>query len=305
MRFLCLTSFVFCFYVASIAFSDEQLFSGPQVGEELPAFDAQYVFGENAGTNLSVLENGAKAPTLLVFVHQVTRPSIGLARLVMNFANAKRPDGLYSRLILLTDDPTETEAWCRRARRALPVGVTPMISMDGLEGPGAYGLNRKVTLTVLVADNGKVTANFPLVQPSIQADATKIGLAVVKTLGGDTAPTLKEMGFEDPHSAKPRRGRSPVRDGVYRQLMSPVIQKTTTNEVDAAGKEVEAFAKKNPWFRERVHKAANQIIRSGKLSNYGTPQAQKLLTKWARELALPEQENDDRLGNDPQTVDSP
>ena len=59
-----------------------------------------------------------------------------------------------------------------------------------------------MTLTVLVGTKGKVTANFPLVQPSLQADATKIGHAIVQALGGETAPTLKEMGFEERRMAR-------------------------------------------------------------------------------------------------------
>jgi hypothetical protein len=167
-----------------------------------------------------------------------------------------------------------------RARRALTEGVTPLISPDGIEGPGAYGLNRKMTMTVLVGNKGKVTANFPLIQPSIQADATKIGHAITIALGQKEKPSLKDMGFQE------RRMRPSMNDSTYRRMMAPVIQKTATaEEVDKAAKAVEDLAAKNNSFKERVHKAANLIVNGGRLANYGTPKAQEYLRKWAKEMA--------------------
>ena len=198
----------------------EPLFSGPQVGEQLAPFEAQPAFGE--AETIAVLDGTADGPLLLVFVHQVTRPSIGLTRLLMDFAATKQGEGLKTRLIFLTDDPTETKAFLQRARHALPQGVQPSISNEGIEGPGAYGLNRKMMLTVLVASKGVVTANFPLVQPSIQADAPKIGHEIVKVVGDSEAPTLKDMGFDEQRMgmARPAMARgqqNPERDALYRQ----------------------------------------------------------------------------------------
>lgn len=287
MHFIWMSSLVFC--LASVAAANEPLFSGPQVGEPLVPFEATFVFGEDAGRDVDVLESIKDAPTLLVFVHQITRPSIALTRLVIDYASTKDEDGLHSRLIFLSKDPTETEAWFRRARHALPKGVSPMISIDGMEGPGAYGLNRKMTLTVLVAREGKVVANFPLIQPSVQADAAKVGQAIEKALGRDLTPTLSEMGFTERNMPKRGPAQSPEYDGIYRQKMSPVIQKTATpEEVAAAATEVEQFAAKNPWFKQRVHKASNLIVGGGKLSNYGTAPAQEYLKKWAKEFASEE-----------------
>ena len=40
------------------------------------------------------------------------------------------------------------------------------VSVDGLEGPGAYGLNKEMELTVIVAKDNIVTANFALLDPN-------------------------------------------------------------------------------------------------------------------------------------------
>ena len=270
--------------IAGMAAADEPLFSGPQVGEELRPFDAQAAIGNSKKE--SVLEGTSDSPILIVFVHQVTRPSIGLTRLLMEFAATKEQDGLKSRLVFLTDDVTESTAFLNRARHALPSGGTPLISTEGIEGPGAYGLNRKMTLTVLIGSKGVVTANFPLVQPSVQADAPKIGREIVKVLGGSDAPTLREMGYREPRMAMRQAGQQPEHDAIYRQIMAPVIQKTATAEdVAAAATEVEKFAAENPWFRKRVYNASRRISESPRLKDYGTTEAQEYLKKWAKEFA--------------------
>ena len=53
------------------------------------------------------------------------------------------------------------------------------VSVDGAEGPGAWGLNREVAMTVVVGKDGKATANFALVQPSVQSDGPKIFAAML------------------------------------------------------------------------------------------------------------------------------
>lgn len=279
--------------VVNAAEQGELLFSGPQVGEELAAFDAQRAFDESK--TVPVLDGTADGPLLLIFVHQVTRPSIGLTRLLMEYAATKEKEGVKSRLVFLTDDPTDTKALLQRARRALPQGVHPCISTDGIEGPGAYGLNRKMTLTVLVGSKGRVTANFPLVQPSIQADAPKIGHEILKVLGGTEAPSLKEMGFDEQRRGMVRPNMAPEQtvaehDVLYRQYMAPVIQKSATpEEVEAAAKAVEDFAATTPWFKQRVYKASQLISSSPRLADYGTSDAQEYIQKWAKEFAPPDQ----------------
>jgi hypothetical protein len=50
-----------------------------------------------------------------------------------------------------------------------------------------------MTVTVLVAKDGKVTGNFALVQPSVAADGPKIAEAIAKALGSEKGPTLEEL----------------------------------------------------------------------------------------------------------------
>ena len=303
MRFLILVvSLVLAFSSMGLC-EDEQIFSGPQVGEPLGSFESQLVFGDEAGETTEILKD-SESPTLLIFVHKVTRPSIGLTRLLGNYAAKRTKDGLESHIVFLSRDPTETEALLNRARRALPKNVTPTIFPGGEDGPGAYGLNRKVTLTILVGNEGKVKANFALVQPSVQADALKIGAEIASALGEDDAPTADEMGINAARmnmrrqAAQKRantkdREKTAEQDGIYRQMIAPVIRGRTDDDVEKAAKEVEEFAAENPWFRARVHKAANLIINGGKLENYGTEAAQAYLKKWSEEFKPEEADDED------------
>jgi len=168
-------------------------FSGPQVGEKLTPFTTKVILGEQAGKELDLVKSTAGKPVLIVFVHEVNRPSVGLARLLGLYAATKKADGLASGLVFLTADATKTEEWMKIASHALPSGVPVGISTDGQEGPGAYGLNRKVQMTVLVGTGDKVTANFALVQPSVQADGPRIAQAIVDALGGGKGPTAEEL----------------------------------------------------------------------------------------------------------------
>lgn len=180
--------------------------SGPQPGERLPNLSLQVVLGPQSGRELDIVAHTGDKPLLLIFVHEVNRPSVGMARLLADYAGGRAKDGMHCCVIFLSDEPAETEAWMKRAAGALPKQVPLGISSDGREGPGAYGLNRKVTMTILLADKGKVAANFALVQPSIQADAPQVLQAIVDVVGGK-APTLAELGVGQPPKARGERSK--------------------------------------------------------------------------------------------------
>ena len=168
-------------------------FSGPQVGERAVPFVAKGALGDAAGKEFDLVKEAAGRPLVIFFLQEVNRPSVGLARLVLNYAASRKADGLAAGLVLVSADATASAEWIKRAAAALPGGVPVGISVDGAEGPGAYGLNRKVQVTVLVVKEGKVAANFALVQPSIEADAPKIAAAIVAAVGSGKAPTVEEM----------------------------------------------------------------------------------------------------------------
>ena len=250
----------------------QQVFSGPQPGESMEAFDVQYAFGDAAGMTMQPLKEAGDKPTLLIFNHKLTRPAIGLTRVLTKFAE-QHSESLYTNMIFLTDDVTATQQRLTAARRALPSKTHVTIAPQGIEGPGAYGLNRKVTLTIVFGDDQKVIFNTALIEPSVQADALKIITHIAKALKVKV-PTLAEL------NAQPRMAASGEIDA--RALLGPVLNKEATEaEVNIAAKKIEAEFTKKPNVATQIGRIAQRIIDSGQLENYGTKRAQFYLFKWA------------------------
>ncbi|MGE3817994.1 MAG: hypothetical protein AB7I30_01025 [Isosphaeraceae bacterium] len=259
--------------------ADDPVFSGPQVGEKLGPVKVRGVFDGEAGKERDLVADAGGKPLLLVFVHEANRPSIAMTRALMTYARTRAKDGLASGVVWLAnaDDFTAAEQFLNRARHALPDATPLGVSVDGREGPGAYGLNRNVTLTVLVAKEDVVTANFALVQPSLASDAPKILAEVVKLVGGKV-PTAAELA---PTPARPAAAAAEP-DENLRSLIRPVIRKDATpDEVDRAAEKVVAYVKDRPSARAEVGRIARTVVNSGKLENYGTPRAQEVLRSWA------------------------
>ena len=243
------------------------------------------MFERDAGKELDFVAAAKGKPVVLVFVHDLNRLSIGMVRTLTAYTHSRAKDGLATGVIWLSDDATEAENTLKRIKHALAEGVPTGISLDGREGPGSYGLNRKVMLTILVGNKDKVTANFALVQPSLQADLPKILAAVVKEVGGK-APSVEALTGVEPN----RRDAKPQPDENLRSLLRPVIQlKASVEEVDKAAKALEEYVAKNDAARAEVGRIANTIIDAGKLDNYGTQRARDYLKKWAKEFGKAKQ----------------
>ena len=289
-----------------------QEFSGPQIGEKILPFKVQGVFDQAAGQEFDFVAQANGKPLVLIFVHDVNRQSISFTRVLSTYTLGRKPDELATGIVWLSDDATEAESTLKRVRHALGpqvavgsdqtkspddkkedrkvstdaaailkllpsvIGVSP----DGREGPGSYGLNRKMTLTILVAKDNKVEANFALVQPSLQADLPKVLESIAKVAGGKI-PKLEEL------DGMPAMARETATDGQapnLRPLLQPLIRLgASEHDVDKAAQAIEKQAQEDPATRREVIRIATTIINAGKLENYGTPRAQEYLTKWSKE----------------------
>lgn len=262
----------------------DPVFSGPQVDEKVPAFKVRGVFDDSAGKELDFVTQAGDKPLVLIFVHDVNRQSISLVRVLSSYTVSRAKHGLHTGVVWLNEDATEAENTLKRIKHALTANAPTGISLDGREGPGAYGLNRNVQLTVLIAKGGKVTANFALVQPSLQADLPKMLEEIVKVAGGKV-PKLEEIEGM-PAMARPM-ANAPA-DLNIRPLLTPVIRKDAAAEdVERAAKAVEEQCEKNEALRKEIGRIANTIIDNGKLKDYGTPKAQEYLEKWAKAYGKP------------------
>lgn len=286
-------TFVACWSVDALAQQSPEFFSGPQVGEELASFKVLGVFDDQAGNEFDLVQAAGDGAILLIFVHDVNRQSIAMTRVLATYSSGRSQDGLTTGVVFLGEDVTETENTLKRIRHALAPNASTGISVDGREGPGMYGLNRNAMLTILVGKGKKVTANFALVQPSLQVDLPKILASVVDVVGG-TVPELSEL------EGMPEMARADVEDknqqaDQLRSLLRPVIRKDATPEqVDAAAKKVEEYAAVHSETKKEIGRIASTIVNSGKLENYGTARAQEVLRRWAKEYGEPiRQQRDD------------
>lgn len=184
----------------------DPVFSGQQPGEKITPFKVVEVVGANAGKERDVITDNAGAATALVFMHGIERSMMPLLRVVDEYG-ALRKDTLKTEVIFLSADRLEGEQKVKNASGSLKLQSRIGLSVDGAEGPGNYGLNKECLMTIVVAKDNAVTANFALTQPGI-ADAPKVLEALAK-VSGDTAPPTVEQ-LNERHMA--RNGGGP-RDG--------------------------------------------------------------------------------------------
>ena len=269
---------------------DEQIFSGPQPGEKLTPFTITGATGDDAGKELNVVNQAGDKPLVIIFVHERTRPAFGLANAVMRLVSDRGREKIVGCLVYLSEDPTEASNWMNRIKNYFPGGITKGVYPGGNEGPGAYGLNRNVSVTILVGKARTTTANFALVQPSMEVDAPKIFKAIADVLGEKEVPKVAKysgrmMSDNATNRPRSRNGAGKPQDPKLRPLLVPLIQKDASEEdVVAAARKIEEYAKANPASAVQIGDIARRIIAADKLSNYGTKKCQEYLTKWAAEF---------------------
>lgn len=175
----------------SLSFMIADVSSGPQVGDKLGDFKALGIFGPQADKEFQFLTQTKGKVTLVIFVQKITRPALQFLRPVDEYA--AKNDKLSAHVVWLTGDKgdkDETKAFLERAKNSLNLQTPVSICLDGKEGPPAYGLNDMAAITVLVAKDGKVVANFAYADPNGTV-AKEVIAAVAKALGKEAPKTTE------------------------------------------------------------------------------------------------------------------
>ena len=250
------------------------IFSGPQAGEKLPALKVRLAYGENANRIVDFIEQSGGKPTLLVIVNGSNRPAARLTRILMNFAEM-RGKALFAGVVYLDNDPTAAGRQLKRAGSWWKVGPPVGVSIDGAEGPGSYGLNRHVNVTVLVADQGRVTSNFALVQPS-ENDAPKILKDVVAHVGGRVPSDAEVMFLSVPTYKPPNvRWRNAPSDVKMRELICAALAAKDARTARSASAAVEKYVGDDKDRRAVLGDVA-AILLEGRTKVRGKPIVQHL-----------------------------
>ena len=190
---------------------------------------------------------------------------------VIDEYGAEQKERLKTLFVFLTADRTGSEQRLPLVGRSLRMKSPMVISMDGAEGPGNYGLNKQCLLTIVVAKENAVTANFALTQPALK-DGPKITEALAKQTGGKGLD-LKE--FEALVGG--RRPDAPQVDPQLGPLMRAVIQRDASAEdVKKAADAVEKYVGNDRAKQKEVARIAGVIVQN----KYGTEAAQKQAKVW-------------------------
>ena len=210
------------------------------------------------------------------------RGLIGLLRFAGTI-NEKSESKLNAIVVYLGDDKNILNENARRYGQYVSGKPTIGISMDGRDGPGSYGLNRNISMTIIVANDGKVLYNFPFPQGMLTPDPHVLG-AISEVL--QAKPEVMKEWLIASYGDRARNAandRAKTGGVDVRSLLAPVLNKEATDdEIDAAAKRVDLVLEKNKEAATHIGGIAKRIIDAGKLENYGTERSQYHLFKWAR-----------------------
>jgi hypothetical protein len=134
----------------------QTLQSGPPKGQPLGALRVAEVAGPKAGTDRDAAPDLRKGPAAILFVHELTRETAPMIRAFDEGASELAVLGLRALTVHLPADRTEAEQRIPVVSKALRLLQPITVSADGAEGPGSYALNRKASLTLVLARDGIV-----------------------------------------------------------------------------------------------------------------------------------------------------
>jgi len=187
---------------AAFSAKGKPIFSGPQAGEKLPKCMAIGLAGENKGKEFDPTASGTNGLQVIFFEDEsgvAIRGLFGVSDAVGKI-NRKSKKDIHTAVVFLSDDEQKIEQFARVFPRLLERGVDSIsFSKDGRDGPGAYGLDRNVSQTVILAKEGKVVRNFAFPQGMLYADAHLLG-GIAELVGEDretVAAWLAEGGARD------------------------------------------------------------------------------------------------------------
>ncbi|MDG2223326.1 MAG: hypothetical protein P8L85_18230 [Rubripirellula sp.] len=185
---------------------EQPIYSGPQPGEKALAFGAINLRGDQAGQEIDPISLAGDKLQLIIFVNEARTFGrfLGFLQRQLLAIEANSKYRWTMSVIVCTDDANEAEKSFAVLDQRYPKELLFCLSKDGSAGPPAYGLDKNITATVIVAKDGKVLHNLPYVsnafysQPHILGaiadamDVDHIGLRkLLSNTPGDAAAAAK------------------------------------------------------------------------------------------------------------------
>ena len=272
------------FLVVSTGFAQddnktEEVYSGPQVGEVLHGFDMKLGFGDGAGSDVDLVATAGDRPIVIIFVHKRSRPAFGLANSVMRYCEQEGGDELHHGICFLTNDPTDTANWMGKIKNYFPKKTPIGYSSEGIEGPGSYGLNRNVELTVVVGKDRKVTANFALVQPGAHVDGPRILAAIAASTGVTAKPDINKY---LPSNQAAQDAPIAIDPRLMTQIRKINAKDATAEMVGEGIAEIENMIKDNKALQNQLGSIVVRWVKTKRVDSIGNEDQQAILKRWAR-----------------------
>lgn len=296
-------------FLALMAPATDDIFSGPQKGEKTPPFKVLDMNGPNAGKELDHVSEWKGAPAVICFVHELTRPGAQLIRRLDAYG-VQNKDALRTLFVSLASDVQEAERRLPPSIKAINWQCLVGISVDGKEGPGAYGLNKEVLLTVIAAKDDKVIGNWAIVSPNetdfprIQAVLDKLiepaldspeavkaeilrlraQLAALKAevdelkrgTRGERSTERMPAGKPEEKASQPLPGKAPTDPKLVQMIRRLIRVNAEPADVDQAIQDIEAHAKDSRDLQKQVVDGLILIDHLGYGSDYSKTARKKL-----------------------------
>lgn len=187
--------------LSSSAEAADDIVTGPPEGTALTPIPCYANSGALAGREQADLaEELGDRPGALLFIHELNRNTAPIIRGLDNLGREFSLFGLKTFAIRLLADRTAGEEEIARVNGALNLASPIVLSLDGLDGPGNYALNRKCTLSLILVDGGKVRmstgyvdagmADLPAVRKMIEEMLGKLpeDRAALERIAGENLP---------------------------------------------------------------------------------------------------------------------
>ena len=306
-RVILVVLFLMMSHLPSLA--QDRIFSGPQKGERATAFSVVGLRGDLQGQAIEWSNEGDdKGKCLLVFVHGLERSMAPLMRVLDAFGQQYQ-DLCRTDWVFLSDDPVASRQRLPMVGQSLKIKGRMLLSSDGSEGPGNYGLNKQCLLTILLLDRDRVLSNHALIQPGL-SDAEAILASLSSGLNIESPPTAaslmealgmtrqggrdRAMRAEQPAEQKEASQKTqtmpgavpsdPQLVGFMRQFLQP---DNTDARVDQILREVNAYIEDDSNLIGQAIGGWTRLLHV----KYGTPYAQQQaameLTKWQKAMTAP------------------
>ena len=214
----------------------KQIFSGRQPGEKLPAFKATSLDGNEKGKELDPITSAGDKRQVLFFEDASRAAIVGLFNVTdaIGKIDRKADKDLQIACVFLCDDAELIPKGFAQLEHAQGFpelreqGVDVIaVSRDGRDGPGAYGLNRTVSQTIILAENGKVTRNFAFRQGRLDVDPHVMG-GIAELIDEDRETVAGWLAEADEETARVRMRRDndprPAAKAAFREKLGEFMR---------------------------------------------------------------------------------